>query len=204
MATRLRPTPFQTVGPFFPPGLRPPEMADLTRLAPDGDRVGGPLIHLSGRITGQGGDPVDNAVVEIWQADAAGRFAHPANPGDGPADANFRGFGRGWTGGDGKYAFLSVMPGAYRMPGAANVWRAPHINLTIFASGIMRRLLTVVFFPDQELNEADPVLSSLSDPAQRARLIAQPTAHPDAPAEAAAYRLDIVVQGAGETPFFRE
>jgi len=159
-----------TLGPFFPREFG--EGAnDLTLL--EGKRAPGAPIEITGRVVELDGRPLDNVILEIWQADAAGRFDNPA----------FLGWGRAATDAQGTYLFKTIKPGA--CPG-----RAPHINFLILYSGLMRQLQTVMFFSDA----ADPMLRAVPEPGRR-RLIAR-TVTP------ATYRFDICLRGGEETPFF--
>ena len=186
------PTPSQTIGPFFPPHLIPPGANDLTSRAPGAPPAAGEVVLLSGRIIGEGGKPAVNALIEIWQADAGGRFNHPADRRNTPIDRNFAFWGRARTDGEGGYRFRTIKPGS--VDGVS----APHISVTILGSGLMRRLVTRMYFPDAALNETDPLLRSL-DEARRHRLVAR---HAAAKAtDGLALVFDIVLRGEGETPF---
>lgn len=200
---RRAPTPFQTVGPFFPHAFCPPEARDLTRPATGNGRAKGEPIYVSGQVLQKGGGPVPDAVVEIWQADAAGVFAHAADPRGLKADPAFKGFGRAAADAQGRYSFLTVKPGAYPLPGT-NLWRPPHIDFAVYAAGVTRRLFTVMYFADETLNETDPLLGGLESDSLRERLITRPETSRHAPAGVPAYRFDIVLMGRGETPFFAE
>jgi protocatechuate 3,4-dioxygenase alpha subunit len=195
----LPPTGWHTIGPFFPRTFFREGDNDLRRRAPDLPATGlGEPILLRGQVLEQGGAPCVNAVLEAWQADAGGRFWHPLDPNWRDADPDFLGWGRAWTDAQGWYEFRTVMPGGYQ---DATGRRAPHVNLAVLASGIMRRLVTTVFFPDTaEANAADPVLNALPEPALRTRLVALP----DAAAEdgSRAFRFDLRLRGDSETPFF--
>jgi protocatechuate 3,4-dioxygenase, alpha subunit len=168
-------TPSQTIGPFFAVGLCWP---DGPTVVPEGTPG---AIRIGGRVTDGAGDPVPDALVETWQADRDGSFA----PG-------FRGFGRCATDAEGRWAIRTVKPGP--LPASDGRLEAPHINLSVFARGLLNRLVARVYFPDEaEANAADPLLASIRDPAARARLIAC--------AEGDELRLDIRLQGEQETPF---
>jgi protocatechuate 3,4-dioxygenase, alpha subunit len=185
--TKRRPTPSQTIGPFFATGLGP-GWPDLTEGAGGGER-----IVVEGRVIDGDGQPVPDAMLEIWQADAQGRYAQP----DGSRDAErpgFRGFGRALTGGSGEYRFTTIKPGHVRGPGEA--LQAPHLNLTIFARGLLKQLTTRIYFADEPSNETDPVLVAIGDSAARRTLLAQRQAG------TAQYRFDVILQGEGETAFF--
>ena len=185
----LPPTPSQTVGPFF-------------HIAIDSDFLGPRLVaadradalRLFGTVTDGDGEPVIDAMIEIWQANAAGRYAHVEDTReDLPLEEGFDGFGRACTDDDGRYEFLTVKPG--RVPGLGGPLQAPHIDVSVFARGLLKRLVTRIYFPDEaEANEADPVLSSIADPEARAALVAV--------AEDGGLRFDINLQGDRETIFF--
>jgi protocatechuate 3,4-dioxygenase alpha subunit len=177
--TRLIPTAQHTTGPFFPAQYIRPADTDLTAGAADGER-----IALFGRITDALGAPAVNVIVEIWQADAQGRYGTRA----------FRGWGRTWTDRDGAYRFVTIKPGAYAVR-ERNRTRAPHITVTLLASGVMRPLVTQVFFPGEPLNADDPQLALVAA-RLRPRLIAQ--------ADAGGYRFDIRLSGTHETPFLED
>ena len=190
------PTPQHTTGPFFPSQFIRPGDNDLTRSGEGAPRARGQLVVLEGRVTDALGEPVENAILEIWQANADGLYL-PV-----PSDPGFRGWGRTWTDGDGAYRSLTVQPGADAAPpGAA---RAPTIYVMIIGSGLMRPLFTQVFFPDEPLNQQDPQLIAIADPVARHRLIAEPAEVDDAPPGATALRFDIRLKGEGETPFLTE
>jgi protocatechuate 3,4-dioxygenase alpha subunit len=182
-------TPSQTVGPYLGIGLP----------WPDGPYVvaeGTPsAITITGRLIDGVGDPVPDGVIETWQADPAGRFDHPDDPRGAPPDgAAFRAFGRSATGPDGGYRIITLRPGALPSPDGGT--EAPHLDVSVFARGLLDRVVTRIYFSDQaEANAADPVLASIADEDRRATLIA--TAEPGD-----CYRFDIRLQGDGETVFF--
>jgi protocatechuate 3,4-dioxygenase alpha subunit len=168
-------TPSQTVGPFFaielPYALGPYVVAEGTAGA----------IWLRGRVIDGDGEPIPDAMVESWQADPQGRFGE-----------GFRGFGRSGTDAEGRWAILTVKPGA--VPGPDGATQAPHLDLAVFARGLLQQVVTRLYFADEEqANAADPVLSTLDD-AQRATLIAAPAGD--------GYEHDIHLQGPDETVFF--
>jgi protocatechuate 3,4-dioxygenase alpha subunit len=192
MAVRLIPTPSQTVGPFFHLALDRPGWADL---APEGAQ--GERIVVEGQVTDGDGAPVADACLELWQANAAGRYAHPDdNREDKPLDPNFRGFGRVATDAEGRYRFTTIRPGP--VPGRGNALQAPHIAVALFARGLLKQLYTRIYFADETTNDTDPVLSSIDDPARRRTLLAQRDNRSGNPT----YRFDIVLQGEHETAFF--
>lgn len=189
---KLVPTASQTVGPFFHVGLARPDLADLTR----GGKAQGQTIIIEGQVRDGDGAPVPDALLEIWQANAAGKYAHPEDTQAKATDPNFVGFGRVFTDKEGCYRFRTIKPGA--VPGRGNALQAPHIAMTVFARGLLKHLATRIYFADlAQANEADPVLSAIEDEAARHTLIARPVN--GAPV---AYRFDVVLQGEGETQFF--
>ena len=189
----LIPSPSQTVGPFFHIALDRPAWSDLTA-----DGATGEKIYIEGRVLDGNRAPVADALLEIWQANAVGRYDHPEDTQDKPLDPKFRGFGRASTGADGSYRFTTIRPGP--VPGRGNTMQAPHINLTVFARGLLNRLVTRIYFADEPSNATDPVLSAIEDPMARRTLLAERKGggakHP------VAYAFDIVLQGDGETAFF--
>ena len=185
------PTPSQTVGPFFHLGLDRPQWADL---APEG--AAGERISVEGRITDGDGAPVADAFLELWQANAAGRYAHPDDDrAEVPLDPHFRGFGRVCTNAEGRFRFTTIRPGP--VPGRGNAWQAPHIEVALFARGLLKQLYTRIYFADEPRNETDPVLSAIEDPDVRQTVIARPGG-----GSPPTYRFDIRLQGDGETAFF--
>ena len=185
----LETTASQTIGPYFHIGL--------TWLVTDhlaGPGVSGEPVAIEGRVLDGDGRPVDDALVEIWQANAHGRYAHPEDTRDLPLEPEWRGFGRVPTDEGGGFRFTTIKPG--RVPAPDGGLQAPHLNVTIFMRGLLKQLVTRIYFPDDPANAEDPVLQRV--PAERrATLIAQPLAgHPDALA------WNVILQGRGETVFF--
>ncbi|MFZ5851659.1 MAG: protocatechuate 3,4-dioxygenase subunit alpha [Actinomycetota bacterium] len=181
-------TPWQTVGPYLSLGLTWPDGADVV---PEGTPG---AVWVRGRVLDGHGEPVVDALVETWQADADGRFDHPDDPRGArpPRPPGFRGFGRCPTDAAGGYAVRTVKPGPLPAPGGGT--EAPHLDVSVLARGVLRRLVTRVYFADEAAaNALDPVLQALPEPA-RARLLAQPTGD--------GYRFDIRLQGDDETVFF--
>ncbi len=184
----------QTVGPFFKYALDHPTWSDLAADGPLGER-----IRIVGRVLDGDGAPVPDAMLEIWQANAAGKYAHDEDTQDKPLDPNFRGFGRACTDDDGRFAFVTVLPGV--VPDATGAPQAPHANLSIFARGLLKRLVTRIYFADHEReNERDPLLRSIGDETVRASLVASLEA-PSAAGGERTYRFNVVLQGANETAF---
>lgn len=188
MATKLVPTPGQTVGPFFALGLDRPEWADMTRDNPKGER-----IVIEGQVRDGDGAPVPDAVIELWQANAAGRYNSPADDQtDKQIDPNFIGFGRASTDGQGRFKVTTIKPGP--VPGRGNALQAPHINVAFFARGLLKQLFTRIYFADSPENTSDPLLSAIDDEAARNTLIARRS-------ESGGYRFDFILQGENETAF---
>ncbi len=187
----LAQTPSQTVGPFFHVGLP----AGDEHVLVDSETLG-PRLSLAGTVYDGAGQPVPDALIEIWQADAQGYFNHPADEHQAEADRHFRGFGRSGTDARGHFAFQTVKPGAVAGPGGTRP--APHVDVRVFSRGMLIHAVTRLYFSDEEANAVDPVLSSIDDPARRQTLIAVR----EAGAEALTYRFDIHLQGEHETVFF--
>jgi protocatechuate 3,4-dioxygenase alpha subunit len=182
--TALGPTPSQTVGPYLSIGLPWPDGPDVVPAGTPG------AVLLHGVVTDGNGTPLPDALIETWQADPDGRFDHPDDPRG--AVPGFRGFGRCPTDDEGRYAIRTLKPG--RVPGPDGGWQAPHVDVSVFARGLLHRLVTRVYFADEAAaNEEDPVLAAV--PAgRRATLVAAP--------DERGYRLDIRLQGDDETVFF--
>ncbi len=190
--TTLGLTPSQTIGPFLAIGLPWPDGPQVA--AEDAPGV----ITISGQVLDGAGELVPDALIETWQAAPDGSFAHPDDP-RGTAAAQFRRFGRCPTDARGRYQIFTLRPGALPAPGGGT--EAPHLDVSVFARGLLDRVVTRIYFPDEEAaNAADPVLSSIADPDRRATLIAVATAGQGG--EPDAFRFDIRLQGARETVFF--
>ena len=179
------PTGEATLGPFFPPRYVDAGANDLTQCA--GRTAKGEAIGISGCVRQEDGAPLDNLVLEIWQPDANGIYRHPADPRHREADADFFGWGRAATDKEGRYSFRTIRPGAPRE-------RAPHVNVMLMFSGLMRILKTTLFFPGEQSNDKDPVYRAVPE-ARRALLVARA----EGPGR---YRFDLKLCGEHETPFF--
>lgn len=189
-------TPSQTVGPFFAFGLTPKnydwnEAIGNNLITPD---ASGERIRIEGRVLDGDGTPVVDSMLEIWQADAAGRYAHPADRRALP-NAVFKGFGRAGTDQDGRFSFATIRPGA--VPGPGGKLQAPHIAVVVFSRGMLTHVFTRIYFADEAANAADPILA-LVPPDRRPTLVA---GREDRDGQAT-YRFDIRLQGDGETVFF--
>jgi protocatechuate 3,4-dioxygenase alpha subunit len=186
----------QTVGPFFAICLTRDERPDSLKNVLVGDNTSGQRIRIHGHVRDGDGTPVSDAMVEIWQANAHGRYHHPADTrADAPLEPGFTGFGRSATDEEGRFWFDTVKPG--RVPGPDGQLQAPHVVVTVFSRGLLNHAVTRLYFADEPSNEQDQTLARV--PAERrAALMARPQGH----GGGAAYQFDIVLQGEGETPFF--
>lgn len=185
----LETTASQTVGPYLHIGLT--WLVTDNLVAPG---VVGEAITIEGRVTDGDGNPVNDALVEIWQANSHGRYAHPEDTGTAPLEASFRGFGRVATAEDGGFRFTTIKPG--RVPAPGGGLQAPHINVTVFMRGMLRHLVTRIYFPDDSANAEDAVLQSVPA-ARRDTLIAKAAA-----GRPSALTWNLRLQGDGETVFF--
>ncbi len=193
-------TPSQTIGPFFNLGLVREGDDDLACKEPGGARAQGTPIVVTGRLTDEERKPVRKALIEVWQANKWGKYDHPDDVTDAPLDPNFKGWGRMLTDTEGRYRFRSIKPGPYPNPGYDNWMRPPHIHFSIFAAGVMQRLITQMYFPGEALNDIDPILNGIENLDERAMLISRQL--PDPPDGSRAFEFDIVLRGKAETPFF--
>jgi protocatechuate 3,4-dioxygenase, beta subunit len=186
-------------GPVFGEDAIQENDGDLTRQH-DGDPLGERII-VHGRVLDEDGRPISNALVEVWQANAAGRYRHDVDQHPAPLDPNFSGAGRCLTDGEGRYSFVTVKPGAYPWANHDNAWRPAHIHFSIFGRMFTQRLVTQMYFPGDPLFELDPIFNSVRDPRARALLVAQFELVATEPFWALAYRWDIVLgRRAGATP----
>ena len=188
-------TPWQTLGPYFMPALLRPHDADLTRRKPGGPAAEGEVIEIAGTVFVHRDEPQRDALIEIWQANHHGTFGHPEDRRNLPVDPNFTGFGRCLTDTEGGYRFKTIRPGPVHPTGG---WQAPSINVSIFCVGLLRRLLTRIYFAGDPRNDDDPVLRGIADADHRRTLIAAEVANGPVPT----FRFDIVFQGEGETAYF--
>ena len=161
----------------------------------------GQRIIVAGRLVDEDGRPVRGALIEVWQANAAGRYRHVKDNHPAPLDPNFTGAGRTVTGDDGRYEFVSIKPGAYPWRNHHNAWRPAHIHFSIFGSTFRTRLVTQMYFPDDPLFVSDPIVQSIPDERARRRLIARWDLDLTQSEWALGYAFDIVVCGPEATPF---
>ena len=183
----LRGSTSQTIGPYLRIGL---EWMVIEDVAPQG--VAGERVRIEGRVTDADGKPVNDAAVEIWQANGHGRYASPEDTQSKPLEQAFRGYGRSLTDDAGNFRFRTIKPG--RVPGPDGKPQAPHLVVTIFMRGLLKQLVTRMYFPDDAANAADPVLS-LVPAERRATLVAKKRAD-------GVLEWNVVLQGRNETVFF--
>jgi protocatechuate 3,4-dioxygenase alpha subunit len=194
----LRATTWQTVGPFFKIGLAWLYREDLAGAGVPGER-----IEITGRVLDGEGNTVPDAVLELWQANSQGKYAHPEDKQNKPIDAGFSGFGRIATDDQGRFRFTTIKPGQVPAPETSGksaapsaALQAPHINVSVCTRGLLRRLVTRIYFPEEAANATDFALLKV-DPGRRSSLIAKRSA--SSPSK---FEWDIVLQGANETVFF--
>ncbi|HEX3476907.1 MAG TPA: protocatechuate 3,4-dioxygenase subunit beta [Kofleriaceae bacterium] len=191
------PGPLEHAGPVFLPHQFPAAI-DLSR--EDGRDAMGQRIIVAGRVTDEADRPVAGAMIELWQANAAGRYHHERDAHDAPLDPSFRGAGRVFTDGDGRYRFVSIKPGAYPWRNHPNAWRPNHIHFSLFGPTWGARLVTQMYFPGDPLLAIDPIFQSVPDPEARARLVAAFDLALTQPEWALGFRFDIVLRGLRATP----
>ncbi len=195
---RMPQTITETSGPGFSPRLFAPSV-DLTTNT-TGQPALGERIIVAGTITDEDGRPVPNTMIEVWQANATGRYDHPGDQHDAPLDPNFHGVGRVFTDAQGRYSFTSIRPGAYPWPNHRNAWRPNHIHFSFFGPAFATRLITQMYFPGDPLLAFDPIFNGVPDRAARDRLIAAFDLDITQPEHALGYRFDVVLRGRGATP----
>ena len=192
----------EVTGPVFGHSDIHPNDRDLTV-----QQAGEPLgerIMVSGRVLDGDGHPVSNSLIEIWQANAAGRYAHAKDDHPAPLDPNFTGTGRTLTDNDGFYSFVTIKPGAYPWRNHENAWRPAHIHFSLFGPAYVTRLITQMYFPGDPLFAYDPILQSIPDERARQRLVSKFDLETTKPEWALGYRFDIVLRGRESTPFEKQ
>jgi protocatechuate 3,4-dioxygenase alpha subunit len=186
---RLQATTWQTVGPFFSIGF-----SWLYRDNLAGPGVSGERVEISGKILDGDGNPVPDGIVEIWQANSQGRYAHPEDVQEKSIESNFTGYGRVPTNGEGRFRFTTIKPG--RVPGPDGKLQAPHLAVSVFTRGLLRRLITRIYFPNEPSNSDDFAIN-LVEASRRQTLIAKKI-----DGQAGALEWNVILQGANETVFF--
>jgi protocatechuate 3,4-dioxygenase, beta subunit len=188
----------EITGPTFHRDVLPANAFDLTRQhtgAPLGER-----IVVSGRVLDEDGRSVPDSLVEIWQANAAGRYLHKWDQHDAPIDPNFTGVGQTFTDEEGRYRFVTIRPGAYPWRNHPNAWRPQHIHFSLFGPAFATRLVTQMYFPGDPLLESDPIFHSVVDEAARNLLVSRFDWATTVPETALGFRFDIVLRGRDATP----
>jgi protocatechuate 3,4-dioxygenase, beta subunit len=188
----------EVTGPVFAGGWAGPDCADLTKTGkhePIGER-----IIVAGRVLDENGRPVPGTLVELWQANAAGRYRHDADQHNAPLDENFLGKGQVVTGADGSYRFLTIKPGAYPWRNSHNAWRPQHLHFSVFGPAFATRLVTQMYFPGDPLLALDPIFHSVPDQDARERLVSTYDPALSEAEFALGYRFDLVLRGRAATP----
>jgi protocatechuate 3,4-dioxygenase beta subunit len=198
LAVVADPEALELSGPVFGVGDVTELDADLTRQH-SGEPIG-ERITVSGRVLDRAGRPVRGQLVEIWQANAAGRYVHRREQHPAPLDPNFTGAGRALTDENGAYLFTTVRPGPYPWGNHVNAWRPAHIHFSLFGTAFTQRLVTQMYFPGDPLFAYDPIFQSVTDPAARQRLIATYEHERSVSEFSLGYRFDIVLDGPQSTP----
>ncbi len=187
----------ELTGPRFSPAHFPP----TDNIAVNGTHEAvGERIIVEGFIRDEDGRPVANTMMEIWQANAAGRYNHPRDTHDAPLDPDFKGTGRVFTDSDGAYRFITIKPGSYPWSNHANAWRPNHIHFSLFGVGYATRLITQMYFPGDPLLELDPIFLATADAQARNRLIAKFDLDVGRQDYALGYRFDMYLRGRNATP----
>ena len=189
----------ETTGPSFDRTSIDPRAYDLTRQH-SGEPLG-PRIIVSGRVQDEHGRPAARTLVEIWQANAAGRYRHEGDQHDAPLDPNFSGVGHTMTDEEGRYRFVTVRPGEYPWKNHPNAWRPAHIHFSVFGPAFATRLVTQMYFPGDPLLPFDPIFNCTADEAARNRLVSRFDWGTTRPEEALGYRFDIILAGREGTPW---
>jgi protocatechuate 3,4-dioxygenase beta subunit len=187
----------ELTAPRFTPA-RYPIMADLSTAA--GGQAQGERIIVGGRVVDEDGRPVPNVMIEIWQANAAGRYDHARDQHDAPLDPAFHGTGLVFSDAEGQYRFTSIKPGAYPWRNHHNAWRPNHIHYSLFGPGFAQRIITQMYFPGDPLLALDPIFNATPDKGSRDRLVAGFDLELTQPEWALGYRFDFVLRGRGQTP----
>lgn len=188
----------ETTGPVFGHVAVQDSDADLTR-----QHAGEPLgerIIVSGRVLDEDGRPVPHTLIEIWQANAAGRYVHVRDQHPAPLDPNFSGAGRVVTDAEGRYRFTTVKPGAYPWRNHHNAWRPAHIHFSLFGPSFLSRVITQMYFPGDPLFPFDPIFQTITDEKARERLISRFDLATTEPEWALGYQFDVVLRGRNATP----
>jgi protocatechuate 3,4-dioxygenase, beta subunit len=193
----------ELTGPLLGEGRVTEADADLTRRYSGGAVVGeaqGQRIVVHGQVRDEDGRPVPHTLVEVWQANAAGRYLHKGDRHDAPIDPHFTGAGRALTDADGRYQFLTIRPGAYPWGNHPNAWRPAHIHFSLFGRAFTQRLVTQMYFPDDSLIPHDPIMNSVPNPEIRDRMTSRFDLAATVEGYALGFEFDIVLRGRDATP----
>jgi protocatechuate 3,4-dioxygenase, beta subunit len=196
---RVPPELASRTGPVFGESVVGSSDHDLTchgNGSPIGER-----IVVFGRLVDSDDRPIRRQLIEVWQANAAGRYAHSVDHHDAPLDPNFAGYGRCCTSDDGSFEFTTIRPGEYPWQNHPNAWRPAHVHFSVFGTAFTSRLVTQMYFPGDPLLEFDPIFGAVSSQSARSRLVSHFDLDHTVPDWSLAYRFDIVVGGPKETPF---
>ena len=191
-------------GPAFGEGYVNSDDADLTMNARVNGEPIGERIMVMGKLSDDAGKPIANTLIEVWQANACGRYIHKLDHHDAPIDPNFKGAGRTLTNEKGEYCFTTIRPGAYPWRNHENAWRPAHIHFSVFGRSFNSRLITQMYFPGDPLLKYDPIFNGIPDEKGRERLISEYAHDQSKPEWALGYRFNIVVCGGQQTPFEEE
>ncbi len=196
---RIPQTLSETTGPLFRNIGVSEGACDLTR-QPGGEAQGQRIV-VSGRVLDENGRPVPDTLIEVWQANAAGRYRHKWDQHDAPLDPNFRGDGQTRTDQHGRYSFITIRPGSYPWGNHYNAWRPAHIHFSLFGPAVATRLVTQMYFPGDPMLEYDPIFQCTADAKARNRLISQMDWQTTTPQHSIGFHFDVVLRGRDGTPF---
>ncbi len=198
-AIKIDHTVTEVTGPLFSSVKLEPGEGDLS--IENGKEAQGQRIFVSGRVLDEGGRPVPNTLIEIWQCNAAGRYLHPNDQHPAPLDPNFVGRGRMISNEKGEYKFTTIKPGAYPWGNHFNAWRPAHIHFSLFGPAFVTRLVTQMYFPEDPLFAFDPIFNSIPSESARKRMISEFDLDTTEPDFALSFKFDFVLRGRQATPF---
>ncbi|MCA3563331.1 MAG: protocatechuate 3,4-dioxygenase subunit beta [Methylocystis sp.] len=194
----IPPSMTEITGPLFGHNAVRADEADLTKQH-KGEPLGERII-VAGRVLDEDGRPVPNTLIEVWQANAAGRYVHAVDQHPAPLDPNFTGAGRAVTDAEGRYRFVTVKPGSYPWRNHHNAWRPAHIHLSLFGASFLSRMVTQMYFPGDPLFAFDPIYNAVPDEKARQRMVSSFALDLTEPEWALGYRFDVILRGRNATP----